>query len=57
MEDSKVTLCLSQLSGKIPSEQTLVVKNALKKANDSADEAIACLSLHNPMIILLLSIF
>ncbi len=57
MEDSKVSVCMAQLSGKIPGEQTLVVKNALKKASEGADETIACLSLHNPVIILLLSIF
>lgn len=57
MEDSKVNLCLSQLSGKIPNEQTLTVKNALRKASDEVEEIIACLSLHNPVIVLLLSIF
>ena len=57
MEQNKVTMNLTQYKEVIPSNKIIVLKNALTRADDSAEENLSCVKIKNPIVILILSIF
>ncbi len=57
MESNKVTSYVMQYKSVIPSEKTVTLKNALTRADDSAEDSLACVHTTNPIMVLLLSIF
>lgn len=57
MESTKVTALLAQYKEQIPSEQILVFKDAISKADDRAYDSLMTVPLKNPTTTLLLSIF
>ncbi len=57
MENQKVNLYLTQFRQYIPRNKIFNLKNILIKADDSIEDNLALVSLHNPTLILILSIF
>mgnify|MGYP003571388250 CR=1 FL=1 len=57
MEKSKVDAIYMQYQDKIPQEQKLNFKRSLERADDSRYESLSMVKIHNPIVILILSIF
>lgn len=57
MENQKVNLYLTQFKQYIPRNKIFNLKNILIKADDSIEDNLSLLSLHNPTLVLVLSIF
>ena len=57
MENQKVNLYLTQFRQYIPRNKIFNLKNILIKADDSIEDNLSLLSLHNPTLVLVLSIF
>ena len=57
MTKENVNQLMMSLSGKIPEEKAILLKQKLENASDNAVANIASMNLHNPTHILLFSIF
>ena len=57
MEKSQVAATLSQYTDKIPSNKTMLLKNKLEQADENTVSNLAMVKLHNPIVVLLISIF
>lgn len=57
MENSKVNAVLAQYKDLIPSDQVLILKNALVKADDDCYDNLVAVTTKSPITTLLFSIF
>ncbi|MDE6585444.1 MAG: TM2 domain-containing protein [Clostridia bacterium] len=57
MQDERVRQVLQMLSGKLPEEKLVMLRNKLVTVPDNRVDEILCVQLHNPTHILLFSIF
>lgn len=57
MTEANVRQVMTLVSGKVPEEKMLVLKSKLTNASDDKIDEIMCLKLHNPVSVLLFSLF